>query len=108
MMTNEIKNTHIKSFEALRRLNENGAEFWYARDLQAVFEYASWQKFEALIGKAQLACKTSGYEVHDHFNQVVKMVDIGSGAQRPTKDYQLSRYAATSSCKTISWRCTRW
>jgi DNA-damage-inducible protein D len=92
-MASEVKNTHIRNFEELRQLNESGAEFWYARDLQTVFEYASWQKFEAVIGKAQQACKTSGYEVSDHFNQMVKMVDIGSGAQRPTKDYQLSRYA---------------
>jgi DNA-damage-inducible protein D len=92
-MASEIKNSHIRNFGELRQLNESGAEFWYARDLQVVFEYASWQKFEAVVEKAQKACKTSGYEVADHFNQMVKMVDIGSGAQRPTKDYQLSRYA---------------
>ena len=89
-MASEIKNSHIRNFEELRQLNESGAEFWYARDLQVVFEYASWQKFEAVVEKAQKACKTSGYEFADHFNQMVKMVDIGSGAQRLPRCFQLA------------------
>lgn len=80
------------TFESLRQ-EVDGSEFWYARELQAVLDYSSWDKFERVIKKAMTACKGSGQSSEDHFSQVGKMVDIGSGAQRSTRDYQLSRYA---------------
>ncbi len=90
---NNIANTPAKQFESLRNLSDEGAEFWTARELQTVLDYSTWQKFELVIKKAITACKTSGYNEKDHFNQLVKMVKIGSGAARKIKDYQLSRYA---------------
>lgn len=81
------------SFENARKINTTGNEYWSARELQHLLDYSSWQKFMAVITKAQTACIHSGYAVADHFNRTVKMVVIGSGAQRQQEDYHLSRYA---------------
>lgn len=84
----------IDAFESSANLDENDVEFWYARDLQALLGYeSSWQNFLNVINKAKSACKSSGYGVEDHFNDVIKMVSIGSGAERPTDDIRLTRYA---------------
>ncbi|ENU21400.1 hypothetical protein F994_00107 [Acinetobacter bohemicus ANC 3994] len=80
------------TFENLKHETED-LEFWYARELQTVLDYSSWDKFERVIKKAITACEGSGQSSEDHFSQVGKMVDIGSGAKRATRDYQLSRYA---------------
>lgn len=65
----------------------------YSVKLQIVLQYTRWEKFSNVIEKAKKACKNSGYAIEDHFHQVVKMVKIGSGAQRKKLDYELSRYA---------------
>jgi len=90
-MSKKIRQHH-QTFEDLKQ-TEDGAEFWYARELQTVLDYSTWAKFEQVIKKAMTACKKSGQPVSDHFSQVVKMVEIGSGALRKTRDYKLSRYA---------------
>ncbi len=87
------QNNQINSFEALRNLSDAGAEFWYARELQSVLDYKEWRKFEHVINKAIISCNTTGYLSSDHFVQVDKMVQIGSGSSRTIKDYQLTRYA---------------
>ena len=81
------------TFERIKRLTDEGIEFWYARELQPVLEYTKWEHFSAVIAKAKEACRVSGNSVSDHFPDVGKMVDIGSGAVREIDDYQLSRYA---------------
>ena len=91
-MNNEITRHH-QTFEELRKTDDGGAEFWVARELQAVLDYSRWEKFERVIDKAKIACKNSGQIINDHFHQTVKMVQIGSGAQREARDYKLSRYA---------------
>ena len=68
-------------------------EFWYARDLQTVLDYSTWDKFKRVIQKAITACDNSGQPAENHFSQVVKMVRIGSNAQREIEDFELSRYA---------------
>lgn len=80
-------------FESIKHENENGQEYWLARELQNVLEYKLWQKFSNIIEKAKEACKGSGNAVSDHFIQVDKMVALGSGSEREILDYQLSRYA---------------
>ncbi|WP_298644550.1 DNA damage-inducible protein D [uncultured Cardiobacterium sp.] len=80
-------------FENARQTDAAGNEYWSARDLQHLLDYSTWQKFMAVITKAQTACAQSGYAVADHFNRTVKMVVIGSGAQRQQTDFHLSRYA---------------
>ena len=82
-----------KTFESIKKLHDNGVEFWYARELASVLEYAKWENFSKVIDRAMLACKNSGYAVSDHFPEVRKMVEIGSGAKREKMDYELSRYA---------------
>lgn len=80
-------------FENARQTDAAGNEYCSARDLQHLLDYSTWQKFMAVITKAQTACAQSGYAVADHFNRTVKMVVIGSGAQRQQTDFHLSRYA---------------
>jgi DNA-damage-inducible protein D len=80
-------------FEKIKHINEYGQEFWYARELQKALDYASWQNFTTALNKAIISCEVSGYATSDHFNEVIKMIEIGKGAERKQVDYQLSRYA---------------
>lgn len=68
-------------------------EFWYARELMPLLGYERWENFDKAISRAMDSCETSGIDVSDHFREVTKMVSLGSGAQRPVKDYMLTRYA---------------
>lgn len=80
-------------FEEIKHTNEDGVEYWYARELGPALEYAEWRNFSKVIDKAMLACKNSGLPLTDHFVEVNKMVELGSGSKRKLKDYMLSRYA---------------
>jgi DNA-damage-inducible protein D len=80
-------------FETIKQTNQNGQEFWCARDLQNILGYVKWENFSLALNKAKEACANSGQNVQDHFPDVRKMVGIGSGAQRKIDDIALSRYA---------------
>ena len=80
-------------FEKIKHTNEIGQEFWSARELYSVLEYAKWDKFLNVIEKAKQACNNSGLDAEDHFPRVEKLVIIGSGATRDIGDLHLSRYA---------------
>ena len=82
-----------KSFEDIKHIDENGVEFWYARELMPILQYSNWQNFEKIINKAKISCKNSDISVLDHFTDINKMVQIGSGAYRKQSDYKLTRYA---------------
>jgi DNA-damage-inducible protein D len=84
---------HVSPFEQIRRTNAGGNEYWESRDLAEVLDYTQYRNFEAVVAKARLACFNSGHRIEDHFADVSKMVDIGSGAQRAIKTVLLSRYA---------------
>ena len=80
-------------FEDIKHIDENCNEYWLARELQVALEYTQWRRFENTINKAKIACENSKINVKDHFADVGKMVQIGSGALRKQQDYKLSRYA---------------
>jgi DNA-damage-inducible protein D len=64
-------------FEGIKQINQDGQEFWRARDFQNILEYKEWRKFLSVIEKAKEACTNSGQKITDHFVQVDKMVSIG-------------------------------
>jgi len=82
-----------KAFENIKHIDDNGLEYWYARELMGVLGYKEWRYFNTVIDKAKIACESSEFYTIDHFVAYTKKVDIGSGAKREQKDYKLSRYA---------------
>lgn len=90
----EIERYSEQTFENIKNVNEYGEDFWYARDLQKVLQYSKWENFIKVIDKAKEACENSGNSVEDHFLDVGKMVQLGSGAERAIRDVMLSRYAS--------------
>jgi DNA-damage-inducible protein D len=92
-----VKNTpstqHHASFESIRQTGQDGDEFWLARELAPLLDYPQWRNFLPVLAKAREACRTSGQAVADHFADLRKMVEIGSGAIREVEDVRLSRYA---------------
>ena len=88
----EIDKNNI-SFEDIKHVDENGVEFWYARELMTILEYNKWENFEKVINKAKEACENSGISVFEHFPDVRKLSKRANNAEIEIKDYKLSRYA---------------
>ena len=82
-----------KNFEEIKKIREDGTEYWNARELSEVLQYKKWENFAKVIDRAKLACNNSGFQIQDHFPEVRKMVEIGSNTVRELLDYELSRYA---------------
>ncbi len=82
-----------KTFESIKHIDEDGIEFWYARELQKVLEYNKWENFEKVIAKAKIACKNTGISENEHFPNIRKTIKMPKGAEKEIKDYQLTRYA---------------
>lgn len=93
-MENELSNPNKTVFEQIKQIDENGNEWWSARQLGKILEYSEYRHFKPVIEKAKEACINSQQEIKNHFEEVLEMVDIGSGAKRPMEDgIKLSRYA---------------
>jgi len=88
---NQIQPTN--GFEAIRHTDNSGQEYWLARDIAPLLGYAQFRNFQPVIEKAREACRNSKQPEADHFADMRKMVEIGSGAYRELEDMQLSRYA---------------
>ena len=82
-----------QSFEDIKHIDENGIEFWYARELQKVLDYKEWRKFENVIQKAIMACKNTGIIEAEHFVGADKLSKRANNAEVLIKDYKLTRYA---------------
>lgn len=93
MNAKRIANQHHATFESIRQQDAAGNEFWSARTLAKVLEYSEYRHFQPVIERARDACLNSGHAVADHFEDILEMVDIGSGAKRELPDVRLSRYA---------------
>jgi DNA-damage-inducible protein D len=93
MNAQRIANQHHATFEGIRQQDAEGNEFWSARKLSKVLEYSEYRHFQPVIERARDACLNSGHGIADHFEDILEMVDIGSGAKREVSDIRLSRYA---------------
>ena len=82
-----------KGFEDIKHIDENGIEYWTARELHPLLGYVRWESFDEVIGRAAKAAINSGQIAENHFRQLTKMVDLGSGSKRAVKDWKLDRYA---------------
>ncbi len=89
-----MKNTkrENQTFEEIKHIDENGVEYWYARDLSFVLGYKEWRNFNKVLEKAKIACKNSGFNVEDDFVEVNKIVEAGA-TRKKVVDYMLTRYA---------------
>lgn len=90
---NELSIQQKKLFDDIRHVDEDGHEFWYARELQEILQYKEWRNFQKVISTAQIACKISQQEVGYHFVDVNKTIAMPKGASKKVLDYKLSRYA---------------
>lgn len=93
MSDSPVSRQHHATFEGLRQLYEDGNEYWQARQLAKVLDYSQYRHFLPAVERAKTACEQSGQPVTDHFEEILTMVDIGSGAKRQIGDIRLSRYA---------------
>ncbi len=91
--TGEIAHPHYASlFERIRLEDEDGTEYWSARDLAKVLGYAKWEKFRNAIDRAEVACENSGQSMEDHFLHTTRVSTFGRGGTREIEDVHMSRY----------------
>jgi DNA-damage-inducible protein D len=89
----QVGRLHASFEEMLQKDPETETEFWFARDLQLLLGYVRWENFARVIVKAKISCENAGCDPRDHFLDVTKMVELGSGALREVDDLALTRYA---------------
>lgn len=80
-------------FETIKRVDDNGSEYWSSRELAKALEYVDYRNFLTSVNKAKVACENSGEVIHNHFVDTNEMVKIGSGAEKTLETICLSRYA---------------
>ena len=90
---NELKECTEKMFEDIKHFDEEGNEYWLARELQTALDYKEWRKFENVIYKAKIACNNSNIDINEQFVGIDKLSINVNGGKRIINDYKLSRYA---------------
>ncbi|OGB27760.1 MAG: DNA damage-inducible protein D [Burkholderiales bacterium RIFCSPLOWO2_02_FULL_57_36] len=93
MINKHIAAQHHATFENIRHEDDEGNEFWLARQLAVVLDYSQYRHFLPVVERAKEACKNSGQALENHIEDVLTMVEIGSSAKRQVEDIRLSRYA---------------
>ncbi len=93
MTDKRILEQHHATFDSIRQQDEEGNEYWLARPLAKVLDYSEYRHFLPVLERAKEACRNSNQVIEDHFEDVLAMVEIGSGAKRELPDVRLSRYA---------------
>jgi DNA-damage-inducible protein D len=89
-----MSNNFVSSpFDAIRRYDKHGNEYWSARELQSLLGYAKWQKFEDTIQRAIKACENSGNDPEPNFTRSGKVSGKGKYGNYPVADYHMTRYA---------------
>ncbi len=88
------ESNHLSPFDAIRHVDEQGKEYWSARELSKLLGYTRFDKFSNALSKAEEACQNSGQAITDHMSHVRHMIRTGKGAKRPAEDVLLSRYGA--------------
>lgn len=92
IILSNLKAEEYKNFEKIKKIREDGAEYWSARELSRVLQYKKWENFAKVIDRAKLACQNSGRDIEDDFPEVRKIIEAGA-LQKKVVDYELSRYA---------------
>ena len=92
IILSNLQTEEYKSFEEIKKIREDGTEYWNARELSEVLQYKKWENFSKVIDRAKLACQNSGRNIEDNFPEVRKSVEAGV-TQKKVTDYELSRYA---------------
>ena len=87
-----LKAEEYKNFEEIKKIREDGTEYWNARELSEVLQYKKWENFAKVIDRAKLACQNSGFEIQEHFPEVRKTIEMPKNATKEVSDYELSRY----------------
>ncbi|GHT41703.1 DNA-damage-inducible protein D [Bacteroidia bacterium] len=93
MTLKKTSKNKLSPFEEVKQTNENGDEYWTARSLAKVLEYTDFRNFLSVISKAKEACLNSGYNVADHFEDILDTIEMAKGAKREVENMKLSRYA---------------
>lgn len=93
MPRQSISQRHHTTFESIRHVDAAMGEFWLARQLAQALDYSQYRHFLPVVERAREACLNSGQAPDDHFEDVLTMVEIGSGARREIENVRLTRYA---------------
>ncbi len=91
-MSNELIQNNL-NFESIKHIDDNGNEFWYARELMATLDYSKWGNFINVINKAKLTCENSNIDVNEHFADAGRVLKVGNNAEMLVEDVMLTRYA---------------
>ena len=105
---NELSTQQRKLFDDIKHTDENGVEFWYARELQPVLQYAKWENFHKVIKTAMIACKISQQAVDNHFPEVRKMVEMPTKQRKNTDDFGFPEVRKTKTKSIVDYKLTRY